>query len=363
MSEDFQSSLAESVKNIDYKLKNRYAYKGANFHDFGDSAPTEPAPPEILRRTDGVGLICRGRLNELHGWRESGKTMIAESAIAERILDALADDRCGGALFADLDRNGTVATGSRLEMLGVPREVVADQDRFAYIQPSTRTEILYAFNRAANPPWWEPEDGLVVVDSVGELISALGGDENNAGHYHGIVRNLFDPILEAGGTLVLIDHPTKNGDAHDSGGTRAKAQVINGTSLQVQPVRQFTPGRGGAARIVVSKDRDGGLRSRCPEGRGAGRWPVAGTFELDPTGAWRIVPESDGTAPSSGDDDLMVAVLEIGEFGVTDLATAAGVGYDTARRRIDDLTERGLIQVVREGGRGRGRSALWAAVK
>lgn len=363
MSDDFQSSLANEMKTVGEDLRYGRKYEGADFHDFDTEFMSEPEPPVILRRTDDVGLICRGRLNELHGPRESGKTLITEAAMAEWILSGLANGWPRWAMFIDLDRNGPSATGSRLEMFGVPRAVLADRERFAYIQPSTRAEIMYAFSRAADPPWGYPSDGFTVVDSNGELISALSGDENNAGHYHGIVRNLFDPVLKDEGTLALIDHPTKNGDAHDSGGTRAKAQVINGTSLQVQPVRQFTPGRGGAARILVSKDRDGGLRSRCPEGRGAGRWPVAGIFELDPTGAWRITPEKDGTATGSEDDDLAVAMLELGEFGVVELAAATGVSDNTARRRIDEMVERGVIRMVREGGRGRGRTALWTAVK
>ena len=43
----------------------------------------DPPKPDILRRTDGVGLFYRNEINQLYGDPEDGKTMIALAACAD----------------------------------------------------------------------------------------------------------------------------------------------------------------------------------------------------------------------------------------------------------------------------------------
>lgn len=269
---------------------------------YGDVAAlldgTMPTPPEtdVMFRDDGVAMLYSGKVNVLFGDSESGKTWIALAALAEVLGSG------GRVAVIDLDHNGIVETVTRLLALGVPPGVLADLDRFRYCEPEDAADLdAYVADLAAWRPW------AVAADSLGEILPMLGLSSNSPDEYTIGNRRVLVPLAAAGAAVIAIDHLPKDEAAREKGqtGTMAKRRSINGVSLRVTVRAQFAPGRGGTAGLTISKDRPGGLRAYCPEGKGT----AAGVFVLDAqsdgTLTWHVAapttPKPDGGAP---DEDV-----------------------------------------------------------
>ena len=255
-----------------------------------DGGLPSPPAPTVLARSDGVCLFYAGQVNLLFGDPESGKTFVALAAVAETLRQGRT------ALILDLDHNGPAATVARLLMLGAPVTALRDQDRFRYVEPEDRWHVAAVVEDAGV---WRP--AVVVLDSIGELLPVFGASSNSPDDFTRVHAGVMKPLATTGACVICIDHLAKNTDSRAQGatGTAAKRRAIGGTSLRVRVVRAFVPGRGGAAHLLIHKDRHGGLRQHSPTGD---HEPVAGTFTLivDAAGVsgWRV------TAPATSDRNL-----------------------------------------------------------
>lgn len=128
----------------------------------------EPPAPEILTRSDGNSVFYSGQVNMLFGEPESGKSWIAQAAVAEVLT------RGGRAAFLDLDHNGMQSVAVRLLDLGVPESILSNLERFRYKEPEDKEDLM---ETVADLVTWMP--GLVVVDSVGELLPTLNLNSNS----------------------------------------------------------------------------------------------------------------------------------------------------------------------------------------
>jgi hypothetical protein len=244
-----------------------------------DGGIPPPPQPEILHRSDGHALIYRGKVNILYGDSESGKTWIALAALADVLHQG------GSAAVVDLDHNGMAETITRLIMLGAKPADLSDPGRFRYCEPTDVEDLDYfVTNLAAWEPW------AVTVDSLGEVLPMLGLSSNSPDDYTIGHRRVLTPLADAGAAVIAIDHLPKDDDARTKGqtGTMAKKRAVNGSTLRVTVHEQFTPGHGGSANLVITKDRPGGLRGHCPPGKNA----PAGRFVLtdpgDGTLGWHV---------------------------------------------------------------------------
>ncbi|SLM98458.1 DNA primase/helicase, phage-associated [Brachybacterium faecium] len=229
----------------------------------------DPEAPDMLTRSDGVGLFYRGQVNLVFGDPESGKTWVALAAAAETLRDG------GSALVLDLDHNGAKATISRLLMLGAPIATLSDLERFRYVEPEDAHHLT---DVVADVIAWQPD--VTVLDSIGELIPLFGLSSNSPDDFTMVHGRVMKPLAAKAGTaLVAIDHLAKNSESRAQGatGTAAKRRAIGGVSLRVSVSEAFTPGRGGSAALTIHKDRHGGLRAATP---GTDREPLAGMFVL-----------------------------------------------------------------------------------
>ena len=247
----------------------------------------EAPQPTVLCRDDSVGIFYAGQVNVIFGEPETGKTWIALAALAEHL-------GAGGAgLIVDLDHNGAAAMVLRLLAFGVSREVLVDQRRFRFTEPEhdQQLDAIVAETRR-----WLP--GVVIVDSIGELMPLLGLGSNSPDEFTTAHGRVLKPLAVAGAATLAIDHLPKNPNSKRQGptGTAAKRRPVGGASVRVELVEPFVPGRGGVARLRVHKDRHGGLRRHCAS-KGAEE-QVIGTFVLiDTDGAltWTIT----ATGPTS----------------------------------------------------------------
>lgn len=289
-----------------------------------DGTLPEPPAPEILRRDDGNALFYREQVNSLFGEPESGKTWIALAAAAEVLNEG------GSAVVIDLDHNGMLATVTRLISLGAENDALSNFYRFRYVEPDDRQE-LYAVVDALV----EMKPDVVVLDSIGELLPALGLNSNSPDDFTIAHSYVLKPLARCGSCVIAIDHVAKNPDSASRGptGTAAKSRAIGGVSLRVKVKEAFAPGRGGSAYVSIRKDRHGGLRATSPS---SDKEPMAGTFVLHPDGyvtAFSIYAPAEGDRIPGGapaEDVAALKALDPEPTSVRDVKDRLGWGSDRA---------------------------------
>lgn len=263
-----------------------------------DGGLPEPPAPVLLHRDDGHALFYAGQVNYIFGDPESGKSLLAQAAVAEALR------RGRKVLFLDLDHNGPQATVCRLLDMGVDESPLRDLGTFRYVEPEDKAHLMAV---AADSRTWRP--AVAIVDSIGELLPLMNLSSNSPDDFTIAHTAVLKPLAVAGAAVLAIDHLPKGAESRASGptGTAAKRRAIGGVSIRVTINEQFTPGRGGSAWLSVNKDRHGGLRRHCPA---EGKEPSAGLFRIassDDVISWSIrAPQLGDTAEISGvsKDDL-----------------------------------------------------------
>ena len=309
-----------------------------------DGGLSEAPRPQILQRTDGVPLFYPGEVNNLFGDPETGKTWVGLAACAEVLWSG------GRVLVADLDHNGAAAIVSRLLYLGAPKEALCDPDRFRHCAPTDKTDVLKV---VADCVQWKPD--VVLLDSTGELLPLFGASSDSGDDFTRVHNTVLQPLAATGAAVVVVDHLAKNRDSRDigPGGTMAKRRTVGGLSLRVVCERPYTKTNGGASRLLVNKDRHGGVRDHCPPPRRRdNNEQMAGTFVLlgcdQPT--WRINP---GTDPTSTEEEFRPTALmekasrtieaHSGEFTRDKTARETGGKKASTLWAIDRLVSEGFV--------------------
>lgn len=226
----------------------------------------EPPKPEVLRRSDGLGLFYRGAVNEIHGAAGDGKTMVAIACAVEVLQSG------GRVLYLNYEEpDGRLI--SRFTLLGAKADWITS--RFDHVRPEERpTDATLAHLVAQGYD-------LVVIDTVGESIqNVTGGDSNSTDdvtEWHQFAR----AFSNAGACVLAVDHITKA--AADEGGSRALMPIgsqakfagYKGAVYFLEPARTggLKQGAEGSLRLKLAKDNGGGL--------GLAKGDLAGTFQLD----------------------------------------------------------------------------------
>lgn len=237
------------------------------------------ARPSILRRTDErVALVYPGMTHSFSGEPESGKTMAALAACAEEI------DAGHDVLYLDFESDfGTI--GGRLgQMVQQPERIPY---LFHYARPHERLEAEWL---ASTLERYRPT--LAVIDGTTEVMVLHGfeiKENTDAAEFDGL---LAKRLARAGAAVILIDHVTKSKDGRGrySIGAQHKLAAISGAAYIFEGVREMAPGKRGAAKIKLAKDRPGGVRAMA--GDDVGELVVDGTAGLSVT----VEP---GRAPSA----------------------------------------------------------------
>lgn len=325
-----------------------------------DGKLPEPPKPALLTRTDGHALFYAARVNVLFGDPEVGKTWVALAACVEA-------QRAGRrVLFMDLDHNGAEAVVANLLLLGAPARALRDRDFFRYCDPDDPSEIRLIVDDCCT---WRP--AVAIIDSLGELLPMMGMSTNSGDEYTLANGRVLQPLADVGAAVIAIDHLAKNINSRAVGpiGTGAKRRALGGASIRVKAGRQFVPGKGGSALLIVNKDRHGGVRKNCPSGE---REPLAGTFVMDEPDAdgdvdWRIIPPLELTAASLDDKgaEFLAAVRQLDATTFTAKDAAVRLFGETpptasqikqAAYHLERLTDAGILEQVSQGRRGAGAS-------
>lgn len=229
----------------------------------------DPPEPNILPFIEDTYLFYAGEFNLIFGDTESGKTWLCLAAVAATIAGG-----AGRAVVVDLDHNGARSLLNRLEMLGVPRELLCDQQVFRLAEPETDAELK---DVVADLGVFKPD--VVVLDSLGEVMPLFRANSNSADDFTVVHTEVIKPLKQAGAAVLVVDHLSKNAESRKFGptGTVAKTRAVGGIAVRVSAEKAFRPGEGGVARLELYKDRHGGVRKHMTGGDSKSE---LGTFSL-----------------------------------------------------------------------------------
>ena len=255
-----------------------------------DGGLPDPPAPVLLHRSDGHAIFYASQVNYLFGDPESGKTLVAQAAASEALIDGRR------VVFIDIDHNGPDATICRFLDMDVPEHLLRDRNRFRYVEPEDRAHLLAV---VADLRQWRP--AVAVVDSVGELLPMLGMSSNSPDDFTAAHTATMKPLAISGAAVLAIDHLSRAAESRTTGptGTAAKRRAVGGVAIRVTVEEQFTPGRGGTAYLTINKDRHGGLRQHCPPN--PGKEQVAGIFSIKPSPdriVWTVHGPQPGDLPT-----------------------------------------------------------------
>jgi hypothetical protein len=203
--------------------------------------------PSVCEAMPGKFLLYAGRINEFHGESGIGKTNIS-LAIAARIMDA-----GGVVLFLDPEDNPQ-GIAQRFVALGGNSDHLLS--RFKYVhnpEPSDYPGLI---------EWAKREKPKAVfLDGMAEALVADGYNENKAEDVLPFLRLRVRPFADAGAAVVLADHVAKNEESRGRNprGSGGKIGRYDGAVYVVELVKAYSPETAGAVRLIIGKDRNGGV--------------------------------------------------------------------------------------------------------
>lgn len=243
--------------------------------------------PEVCRRNDGACLMYRGRVNMLFGSSESAKSWIAMAICLQEIEGG------GRALYLDFE-DEPVQTLNRLRLLGAVDDDLRAQ--FSYIRPEGPLADMQRNKWGKDQPTKSGEfaqdqfdmalqsldPDIIVADGMTALYGLHGLDANDAVSTDVITSWLKRLTRNGRSTVIIIDHQAKSAEKGSMPiGSQHKVAMVQGTLLQVWPIKQPMPGDVGEMELVVLKDRPGQVRAHSQKTGGRGKAQVAGVVTLD----------------------------------------------------------------------------------
>ena len=211
--------------------------------DIDDLFDTEQLQPDIGAFADnelsnGGGIFYSGKVNEIHGPSESGKTMVALAVAAQEIRD----DK--HVVMIDFEDDGRSIVNRFRYVFGLDREQIVK--RFHYFRPDV------AFNEKALEHISKIDGAtMCIIDAVTEGMSIAqldGRNENEVAHWY----NTFPKKLaDLGLGVVLIDHTPQDNHARQIG-SQHKKSAVDGVSYTAEPISPFVKGQRGQRRLKVA---------------------------------------------------------------------------------------------------------------
>lgn len=227
----------------------------------------KPVEPAVLQRSDGVYLMYPGRVNMLYGSSESAKSWIALQ-IARQVM---ADGQ--RVLYLDME-DEPVNTLSRLMLLGSSPDDLRNR-MFTYIRPEDPLAPMQRnrWGKSETSPLGlqnqelfeyeinQAEPALIVMDGMSVLYGLHGLNTNDTVDTDVITGWMKTLTRNGRTTVVVIDHTGKGAERGSMPiGSQHKVSMVQGTLLQVWPVKQPMPGAVGKVELYVLKDRPGEVR-------------------------------------------------------------------------------------------------------
>lgn len=281
--EDLDEDVREDLDPLDSRLSS---WSPVDLEPYLTGKLTVP-DPEVCRRNDGACLMYRGRVNMLFGSSESAKSWIAMAICLQEI------EAGGRALYLDFE-DEPVQTLNRLRLLGAVDDDLRAQ--FSYIRPEGPLADMQRNKWGKDQPTKSGEfaqdqfdmalqsldPDIIVADGMTALYGLHGLDANDAVSTDVITSWLKRLTRNGRSTVIIIDHQAKSAEKGSMPiGSQHKVAMVQGTLLQVWPIKQPMPGDVGEMELVVLKDRPGQVRAHSQKTGGRGKAQVAGVVTLD----------------------------------------------------------------------------------
>ncbi len=236
--------------------------------------------PTIAALDGKTHLLYAGASNVFYGPPGGGKTLVAVLAMYTAMQEGQ------DVMMLDFE-NGRKQILWRFQSLGCDMQLVLE--RLKYVEFPTVPQIAQAQAWAAKHP-----PGLVIIDSLAKAMGAEGLNEDLAADFLKFSAGRIQPFLATGAAVLILDHVIKSGGdnggfARGSGSKKGDVGGLMAEFVTGEPFAPKTPNRPGKAgyvRLVVRKDREGGVG---PEGA------TIGIVKFSPGGKtrWEFTPESD----------------------------------------------------------------------
>jgi hypothetical protein len=238
-------------------------------------------PAYCRRKNDNTCLFYHGKENAIYGETEAGKDMLLCETVAQCL-------EWGDAKVAwiDFEEGDEIEVGSRLLQMGVQPTVLVDKDLFRFSTP----EDVEAARDSIHDAKMSGCD-LVIFNGL-QAMYGLFGWELYDPTSPALFRQMISPLLKAGRTVIETDHMTKasaegkNGSRYAAGGM-AKLNWINGAAYIIEAIDPIILGGIGKSKIILTKDRPGGVKPECLRIQGESRMMYAGTLVVKSTGDGR----------------------------------------------------------------------------
>jgi hypothetical protein len=216
-------------------------------------------------------------------------------------------------------------------------------EKVSYLHNPTPDEIRAAQRWATTEKY-----DLVVYDGLAEILAAEGLSEDSPLDLLPFFRNRIRPFAEAGAAILMSDHVVKNPEAQGrwARGSGAKLGRYDGISYSLKLGEAYSPDVAGFVRLVISKDRPGGIG-------------VVGQLVAE----LHFAPSGNGTTriewkqPVAKDDFMPTVLMEKIRRRLTidpsaslrDLRSLGNSDY--VDQAIVKLEELGYVRVIRRGQR------------
>jgi hypothetical protein len=214
----------------------------------GDRVPVTPA---LGWRTDGVPLIYRGKEHAVAGEPESGKTWFALLIVKDLLQRGMR------VVYVDFEDDESTVVGRLLD-LGILKQRL-NPGQFRYIRPEGKPLSGDLVGLMTFPTGVAD---LVVYDGWTEGAALLGLDVMSQDDTAKWRLALIRPALKLGVATLTTDHVVKDRENRGRYGIGAQHKLAGLTGVMFLMEVTSTWGRGskGRSRVLVSKDRNGGLR-------------------------------------------------------------------------------------------------------
>jgi hypothetical protein len=210
----------------------------------------EPEEACMMIRADGKALIYAGKMHMFQAEPTSGKSWLACYICAEVLGIG------GSCVWIDHEDSPQGIIGRMLALGVEPAHLGA---RFRYVRPLgklgplERAE-LFALVAATNPD-------VIIIDGVAAALVREGYDEQSNHDVEKWTDEVPRPLARTGAAVVMLDHVAKDKDSQGrwARGAGAKLGVIDAASYQVKVMSPFARHRPGKLKLVIAKDRPGGV--------------------------------------------------------------------------------------------------------
>ena len=337
--EDLDEALREELDPLDSRPSS---WSPVDLEPYLTGKLTVP-DPEVCRRNDGACLMYRGRVNMLFGSSESAKSWIAMAICLQEI------EAGGRALYLDFE-DEPVQTLNRLRLLGAVDDDLRAQ--FSYIRPEGPLADMQRNKWGKDQPTKSGEfaqdqfdmalqtldPDIVVADGMTALYGLHGLDANDAVSTDVITSWLKRLTRNGRSTVIIIDHQAKSAEKGSMPiGSQHKVAMVQGTLLQVCPIKQPMPGDVGEMELVVLKDRPGQVRAHSQKTGGRGKAQVAGVVTLDSRteGRSSLVITPPRRTPSGGG-----GVLNADGEDVNDVERRVELDFTDMSKAMEKLAQR-----------------------